>query len=563
MRYIRICGLSVCLIGSVYSVMGQVAPDAGAMLREVERGEVPARSEEPAVEVRTGEAGDGAGAESAGPSVTLSGFRFEGNTVLTGGELQALLASELGKPMRLAELNALGRKIREAYAERGYLARVVLPEQDLAGGILRMVVQESRLGAIRVEGIEETRVSERVVTGTIARGQEEGALLRLDQLQRAAALAANIPGLKTSVILRGGQAVGTTDILVPVEPLSAISGSVSLDNYGADSSGELRALVSLNVASPAGMGDQLAVLGLLSEGNRYAGLDYTVPFGYNGWRIGANASVLDYELVGNFADLDGLGDAIVAGVSATFPAIREQDTSLLFSIRLQHRSYYNELRGLETSDKTVTALTLGASFARTDRFHLGGRTFFNGRLVAGDLDLSGNAFNALQDSLDGETAGSYQKFEFTVGRLQRLADKTTLSLSLNGQLASKNLDSSETISLGGANGVRAYPVLETTGDDGWSGTVEVTRQVLEGLEVRAFYDAGSVNRRSTRRNDSDTAFIHGAGVGAAYALPEAIRANVSISRRIGDNPDANPIDGTDSDGSLKEWRVWAGLSKSF
>lgn len=543
------------------STMGQGAPDAGSMLREVERTEaVPDRPE--AVDSLAGLAEEDATA-ATGPSVTLSGFRFEGNTVMTDGELGNLLVSELGKPLRLAELNALGRKIREAYAERGYLARVVLPEQDLAGGILRMVVREARLGEVRVEGIEGTRVSPRLVEGTIAYGQEEGALLRLDQLQRAASLAANIPGLKTRVILRGGEAVGSTDVLVPVEPVGLLSGSVSLDNHGADSSGELRALISLSMASPAGMGDQLTVLGLLSEGNRYGGMDYTVPVGYNGLRVGVNASVLDYELVGNFEDLNGRGDAMVAGASLTYPAIREQDTSLLFSARLQHRSYYNELRSIETSDKTVTALTLGASFARTDSYHLGGRTFFNGRLVAGDLDLSGNALNALQDSLDGETAGSYQKFEFTVGRLQRLAKETTLMVSLNGQLASKNLDSSETISLGGPNGVRAYPVLETTGDDGWSGTVEITREVAEGLEVRAFYDAGAVQRRSTKRRDSDNAFIHGAGIGAAYALPEAIRANISVSRRIGDNPDANPLNGTDSDGSLKEWRVWAGLSKSF
>lgn len=545
------------------SLPAQVAPDAGSMLREVERADaLPQEVPQSTEGVATGDQAEDA-TPARGPAVTLSGFRFEGNTVLSDGDLRNVLRADLGKPMRLAELNALGRKIREAYQEQGYLARVILPEQDIANGILRIVVQESRLGKVELSGIETTRVRGKLVEGTVTSGQEEGALLRLDQLQRAASIAANIPGLKTRVILRGGETVGTTDIVIPVEPVNLLSGSFSLDNHGADSSGEVRGLLSLNLASPAGIGDRLSILGLFSEGNRYAGFDYTLPFGYKGVRIGANASVLDYDLVGNFSDLDGLGDAVVVGTSLTIPAIREADTSLLFSARLQHRSYYNELRGIETSDKTVTALTLGASFAKTDDYYMGGRTFFNGRLIAGDLDLSGNAINELQDALDGETAGSYQKFEFTLGRLQRIASKTMFMVSLNGQLASKNLDSSETISLGGPNGVRAYPVLETTGDDGWSGTFELMQQLTEALELRAFYDAGSVTRRSTRRQGSDDAFIHGAGLGAALSLPEAFSANFSISHRIGDNPDANPLDGTDSDGSLEDWRVWAGLSKSF
>jgi hemolysin activation/secretion protein len=548
---------------SVGTLSAQQAPDAGSLLREVERVEGEKAMSPQAPESLPGSESREDATPGQGPAITLSGFRFEGNTVVTDSEMRNALMPELGKPLRLAELNALGRKIRELYQERGYLARVTLPEQDLADGILRMVIQESRLGAVVVEGIENTRVRSSVVAGTVGHGQEEGALLRMDQLQRAASIAANIPGVKTRVILRGGQAVGSTDLVVPVEPLPFLSGTVTVDNHGANSSGEVRGLISLNMASPAGIGDQLGFVGLVSEGNRYAGFDYSVPVGYSGLRIGGNASVLDYDLVGNFEDLDGLGDAIVIGTSLTYPVIREAKTSLLFSARLQHRSYYNELRGIETSDKSATALTLGASFSKTDSMYMGGRTFFSGRLIAGDLDLSGNAFNELQDSLDGETAGSYQKFEFSVGRLQRVAEKTTLLMSLNGQLATKNLDSSETISLGGPNGVRAYPVLETTGDDGFSGTLELVQEVSNGLEVHAFYDAGSVTRRSTLRSGSDSSFIHGAGLGAAYSLPEAFRANLSVSRRIGDNPDANPLDGTDSDGSLKDWRIWAGLSKSF
>ena len=69
-------------------------------------------------------------------------------------------------------------------------------------------------------------------------------------------------------------------------------------------------------------------------------------------------------------------------------------------------------------------------------------------------------------------------------------------LSLSGQRATKNLASAEKFSLGGANGVRAFPVGEATADIGLLATVE-GRYIWPGVKIfggdltfLGFYDHG-------------------------------------------------------------------------
>src|SRR5204862_3264323 len=114
-------------------------------------------------------------------------------------------------------------------------------------------------------------------------------------------------------------------------------------------------------------------------------------------------------------------------------------------------------------------------------------------------------------------------FEFR--RLQKITDNTSLLLSLNGQMASKNMASAEKFSLGGAGGVRAYPTGEGLGDTGWIFTAE-GRYLVPGWKVAGgdvtlsgFWDQGWV--RINENNPASNAAVQnnrrlsGYGVGAS------------------------------------------------
>jgi outer membrane protein assembly factor BamA len=67
------------------------------------------------------------------------------------------------------------------------------------------------------------------------------------------------------------------------------------------------------------------------------------------------------------------------------------------------------------------------------------------------------------------------------------------TLSLNGQAANKNLNSSERFSLGGANGVRVYPRGEVSGDQGFLVSAELHWALPGyGWQLATFFDAGRV-----------------------------------------------------------------------
>jgi hemolysin activation/secretion protein len=130
-----------------------------------------------------------------------------------------------------------------------------------------------------------------------------------------------------------------------------------------------------------------------------------------------------------------------------------------------------------------------------------------------------------QSPVGRKTLGRYAKYNYEFRRLQRIDDNSTLLLALVGQSASKNLASAERFSLGGASGVRAYPVGEATGDDGFVFTAEY-RYLVPGLKIRGgdltlsgFYDFGHVriekdfvtgDQQANGRNERNLA---GAGVG--------------------------------------------------
>src|SRR3546814_19963189 len=88
----------------------------------------------------------------------------------------------------------------------------------------------------------------------------------------------SLPGLKARAILKPGAQYGSSDMMVRVEE-DPFSASTAIDNYGRENIGEFRLSATATLNSPSGVGDQLNIIGLVSEhsGLRYAYVDYSLP----------------------------------------------------------------------------------------------------------------------------------------------------------------------------------------------------------------------------------------------------------------------------------------------
>lgn len=503
-----------------------------------------------------------------GARVSVKGFRFAGNSLIAESDLQTVVASWVGKQVSFGELQEAANAIAEEYRRRGWFARPQLPAQDISEGIITINILEGKLGAIQIDDQgKQPRIRREFVSGSMTARQKKGDPLNLDNLERSTSLLNDTPGVAVTTVLAPGANDGESDAIIRVQDKPLVSAYVQLDNQGARSTGENKLTANGTLDNPFGIGDQITLNTNGSEGSAYAKLAYSLPVGYDGLRVGASTSTMQYKLIGDLASLKGKGDAQTYGINASYPLLRSGTRNVNLAASYDRKYYFNEANATTTSEKALDAIILGVSGDMLDGFGAGGMTLWSFNLTGGHVDLSACSTNVLSDQKGPQTAGNYSKLGYSLSRLQRVTDTATLWATFYGQIAGKNLDSSEKMSLGGPSGVRAYPVIEGTGDDAWIGTVEARYNVRPELQVSAFYDHGWVKMSHDANYvgapQVNTGTLKGAGLGVSWNQPGNFTVKAVWAHRMGDNPFANPLNGKDSDGSLDKDRFWLTATKFF
>ena len=151
------------------------------------------------------------------------------------------------------------------------------------------------------------------------------------------------------------------------------------------------------------------------------------------------------------------GTEDIESLYASYPLVRTRDNNLWLLADIDERSFEDDVGQTASRENRRDAVgTLGLNGNHHDRLWGGGWDFFSLAVSAGDLDIRTDATRAL-DATTARTNGGYGKLFFMADRLQTIYGPFSLYGDLRGQLASKNLDISEKMELGGAYGVRAYP----------------------------------------------------------------------------------------------------------
>jgi hemolysin activation/secretion protein len=389
-------------------------------------------------------------------------------------------------------------------------------------------------------------------------------------MERAVSVLADTPGAVVTAALAGGERDGETDIVVTVSDRDRVSGSVMTDNAGSRSTGAARFMTALSVDNMLGLAEQVSSSLMSSEGTRYGLLGASIPWGYEGWRVGASASALEYRLVsGSLASTGARGRATTLGLRAQYPVLRTAASNINASFTLDSKRFDNEANGANISSKSNVLLTATLSGDRSDTLWGGGYVLWSSALTAGRLDLSGNAGNLAADQAGPRTDGAYAKATASLARLQQITKATSLWLSVSGQASARNLDSSEKFSLGGSSLVRGFPNSEGTGDLGWLATVEVRHSLSPQWQVAAFVDHGQIwlnhdtSHVAAASQVPNRYALSSAGLGLSFTPSSKMALRMSASQRLTANPGANPLTGADSDGTLARTRLWVSANRFF
>ena len=557
------CALVVLVATSLPAVYAQSLPDAGSVQQQIERDRkpllprkaTPERAAEPA-----------ALTPPSGLIVNVKAFRFAGNSLIGSEKLAGVVATYRNRPLDFTQLQAAAAAVATAYREAGWIVRAYLPAQDIVDNIITIQIVEAVFGGVKLEGTQAQRIKTAQLLDLFAAQQKTGEALNADALDRALLLADDLPGVAVSGSLQQGAQERETNLVVKLADEALLLGDVALDNTGSGSTGSERLAANLNVNSPFGFGDLLSGNALHTQGSNYLRLGYTAPLGAYGWRVGANASVLNYKLItSEFAALDGKGSSSTTGIELSYPVIRSRLKNLYFSANADRKSYDNQSNGASSTLYKTDSLSLGLSGNLFDNLGGGGANSASLVFSSGQLQLDGSP-NQAADAASTQADGHYNKLRYAASRQQVLTDALSLFAAVSGQWASKNLDSSEKFYLGGASGVRAYPSSEAGGALGQLLSIELRWRLLQGFNVTGFFDAGQV---SVNANNSfagapvlNDYSLKGAGLALAWQSSVGLNLKATWARRIGDNP--NPTStGNDQDGSLVKDRVWLTASVAF
>ncbi|MDD2775951.1 MAG: ShlB/FhaC/HecB family hemolysin secretion/activation protein [Gallionella sp.] len=489
--------------------------------------------------------------------ILIKSVRVSGSRAYSEGELAAMLTDLLGEEHTLAEWEAGATRITAWYRQHGYVvARAYLPAQEIKDGVLRINVLEGEIGQVQINN--QARLFD-LYANDYVRKLQAGDALQAAPVDRTLLLLNDTPGIGSArASLQPGASVGTSDLIIELDPAVLYNANVELDNYGSRYTGEQRLGGALAFNSPLKRGDQLTLRALVSDQNMsYTRLAYQLPIGGDGLKVGWAYSNTRYYLGKEFATLKAHGMATSTSLYATYPFIRSQLASLYGTLTWESKELVDQTDvPLTTASKQVRLFNLGVMGKRQDSVGGGGITVADASLVSGELSMDG--VSRIIDAFSARSNGMYTKLSYNLNRLQQLSHNQTLSVSFSGQQANTNLNSSEKFSLGGVNGVRAYPQGEGVGDEGWMANVEVRHNLLDQLQGVVFYDQGEVTiNRTPFTKTANVRRIGGGGLGLNAQYGE-LQFKTSLAwRTSGGQPLAEPA-------SLnRNPRLWLQISGQF
>lgn len=383
---------------------------------------------------------------------------------------------------------------REIRQEGAFAARVY-PERVEGSEKLKLSIMEGRLAENGISlsgGI--SRVNDELILDQLIDILEPGSPLMASRYERAILLTNDIPGIGgSSSTLFPGDNVGEAKFqMTPVES-KLVEGNVYLDNFGSVYTGENRIGATVNINSPFKVGDKFTLgANATNEDTYFVYLDASLPVWLSGMRTGITVDALDYH---TDEPNDFRGNSQLLEAYLSYPVLRSRQTNVYSEMRVSRESMEDKNNTSKVTDREVNSVKLTLNGDHIDHWYGGGTNSFHFDTVVGDLDLDGYKPYAEEDAMTAQTAGHFLLLNWQLSRLQHISGPWQSQVLLAGQIASKRLDGSQSISFGGPYDFPGYHSGEIMGDEGirlhWDIRYNMMLHQLGGhQQVSAFYDIG-------------------------------------------------------------------------
>lgn len=207
-------------------------------------------------------------------------FIFEGNTVLSDRQLEAVVAPYTGREITFTELLQARAAVSKLYIDQGYTTSGALVpligNQSIRadeGVVVTIKIVEGKLEGINISGSDHlqnyVRFRLKVATSPV---------LNEERLKEALRLLQGDPLIKTiSAQLNAGSQIGETLLNVQVKEQQPFRVGTVLDNERSPAVGTLQRSIQLSHANVLGFGDGLSLSYRNTEGSNGIQTSYSVP----------------------------------------------------------------------------------------------------------------------------------------------------------------------------------------------------------------------------------------------------------------------------------------------
>lgn len=496
--------------------------------------------------------------EEADNRFDLLEFAVEGNTALPAMRIEEAVYPHLGEKRAIQDVEAARAALERAYHDGGYPTVFVdIPEQEVAGGVVRLRVTEGRVERLRVSGSRYYSLG-RIKAG--APELAEGKVPYFPAVQKQLAALNQAGDRRVTPLLRPGRAPGKVEVELKVDDKPPLHGGVEInDRYSANTS-RTRLSASLRYDNLFQREHSLSLSAQVAPENHDESkvLSATYVWPLRGGHYLAAYGVLSESDVAALGDVNVIGNGRIAGLRYIVPLPARPGYTHSLTLGADYKDFDETVRlqGADSANTPISYLPLslgyeGASFGEASQTRFGATLNFSLRgLADSNVEcLPGMYLNEFACKRYRARA-NYAFLRLDLKHTRPLAAGWSAHGRLAAQVASGPLISSEQFSAGGADSVRGYLESTAAGDNGMVAGLELRAPSLarrwsgsmREFDVYAFAEGGSLRVRHALPGQTDRFDLLGAGLGLRFKSKSGISGALDLAYPF---EDAGPVEAGD------------------
>lgn len=455
----------------------------------------------------------------------------------------------LGKPITWKQIGEVVKTTILYYRRHNRpVVDVIVPEQEITGGVVQLLVIEGRIGKITVEG--NNWFSDKLIREKIS--LKEGDVIQASTLLQEIDFINTNPFRYVRPILSPGEKLGETNLTLQTRDRLPVRFYAGYEDTGSRLTRLGRYLVGVNFGNLWELGHeagyQFATNSKFSDIQVHS-MYYRIPFNW-GHKLAFFGSIACYDARHLNQDITGVSWQASARYIMPLPVLLDGRYQHQVELGFDFKRTNNDLEFLQFKvyDGFVDTTQWVAQYSGTLLDPLG-KTSFTLRGFWSPCMLSSKAQKADYEKARAGADPQYFYANLDVERIWNLPFGASFVNRLRGQLSNARLIGSEQMGFGGYNTIRGFDQREVNADQGIILSLELRSpeitlfkfagkdDLANKVQFLTFWDYGNACNRSDWEGEYKSNNLQSVGVGMRYHLNNYLSFRMDYGWRI-----SNPHD---------------------